>query len=59
MLIDGGAAIAVSVPPAVDASDVDQVCAPPVVGAVAGPYVIVKVAFAARVSPVTVTVCPA
>ena len=47
------------VPPAVEASDVDQVCAPPVVGAAAGPYVIVKVAFAASVRLETVTVCPA
>ena len=59
MLIEGEAAIAVSVPPAVERSVVDQVCDPPVVGAVAGPYVIVKVPFAASVTPVTVTVCPA
>ena len=48
-----------SVPPAAEDSEVDQVCAPPVVGAAAGPYVIVNVAFTASVRPMTVTVCPA
>ena len=59
MLIDGDVANAVSVPPVVERSDVDQVCGPPVVGAAAGPYVIVNVAFAASVTVDTVTVCPA